>query len=123
MSARGISGLIFWQINWKIGAVIMTMNQITVMTISPNKGVNMNGFEFCRLRAGLKQVEVAEAMKVSQGTVSSWEQGYSYPTGSKVPALARLYRCSIDDLYKGAEEKKPRISKRKREMLEFMNRK
>lgn len=63
--------------------------------------MNRNGFESCRLRAGLTQVEAAAALKVSQPTISSWETGTAYPTGSKIPAIARLYGCRIDQLFEG----------------------
>jgi transcriptional regulator with XRE-family HTH domain len=71
-------------------------------TFIEREGVNMNGFEYCRKRAGLTQTEVAKEMNVTQGTVCAWETGRTYPTGEKVPALARLYGCRIDDLYAGA---------------------
>lgn len=69
------------------------------------KGVRqINGFERARRRADLTQMEVANAMHVSQGTVSGWEAGKSYPTGSKLAALAKLYNCTIDQLFERGEE-------------------
>ena len=73
----------------------------------------MNGFEKCRLRAGLTQVEVAEALHVAQPTVSLWETGKTFPPGAKIPSIARLYGCRIDDLYEGATLKMPRRRRRR----------
>ena len=61
----------------------------------------MNGFQKCRIRAGITQTEAAEALNVVQGTISAWETGKAYPTGAKVAAIARLYGCSISELYAG----------------------
>lgn len=77
----------------------------------------MNGFEFCRRRAGLTQQEVADSMKVTQGTVCTWETGRAYPTGEKILALSKLYRCSTDDLYAGAGEKP--VSRKALEAIEM----
>lgn len=75
----------------------------------------MNGFYKCRMRAGLAQIDVAEALHVSQPTVSSWENGLAYPTGSKVPMIARLYGCRIDELYTGTSAPARRRVRRKRQ--------
>lgn len=61
----------------------------------------MNGFQKCRIRAGLTQAEAAEALHVVQTTISAWETGHTYPTGKRVAAIARLYGCTIADLYTG----------------------
>lgn len=37
-------------------------------------------------------------MNVAQCTVSAWEIGQTNPTAEKLPKLARLYGCSVDDL-------------------------
>ena len=92
---------------------------------SINKGVNMNGFEYCRLRAGLTQVEAASELNVSQSTISTWENGTNFPTGNKIPAIARLYDCEIGELYEGSEEKTRLngMSRREYEMRMFEARK
>ena len=59
----------------------------------------INGFEKCRRRAGLTQVEASKALNVTQGTISAWENDRVYPTGNKVVAIAELYGCTIDELY------------------------
>lgn len=60
----------------------------------------MNKFRYFRMRAGLRQVDVAKALNVSQPTVAGWEMGRAHPTVSKLPALANLYGCLIEDLLK-----------------------
>ena len=80
----------------------------------------MNGFEYCRKRAGLTQVQVAAALNVKQGTVCAWETSRSYPTGKKILALTKLYNCTPDELYAGAGNKKLDKSTLERiEMREF----
>lgn len=70
----------------------------------------MNGFEKYRLEAGLTQVEAARSLGVSQGTISTWENGLAFPTGVKMPAVAALYKCTIDQLFEGdTDEKLARI--------------
>lgn len=64
----------------------------------------INGFEKCRRDAGLHQTDVARILGIAQCTVSQWETGKSYPRGSMLTALARLYGCTIDQLFKGKEE-------------------
>lgn len=58
----------------------------------------MNGFRRYREKTGLKQVQVATAMQTHQSTVAYWESGKSLPRPDKLPALAALYHCTIDDL-------------------------
>lgn len=61
--------------------------------------IEINGFEKQRKKAGLTQQEVADALKVAQCTVSLWESGVTYPTGNRIQAIAKLYGCTIDELY------------------------
>lgn len=52
-----------------------------------------------RQQSGLTQEQAAEALKVSSQTVSRWECVSSLPDASMLPAIARLYCVTIDDLY------------------------
>ncbi|NLW89190.1 MAG: helix-turn-helix transcriptional regulator [Clostridiaceae bacterium] len=58
----------------------------------------MNSFEYFRRKANLTQKEVAEALGLDQTTVSRWERGRKLPRAERLPAIAILYRCSVDDL-------------------------
>jgi len=53
-----------------------------------------------RIACGLTQRELADKLGVAQCTIVFWEQGSKYPTADKLPAIARLLGCSIDDLYR-----------------------
>ena len=59
---------------------------------------------FARLKAGLTQEEVAKHLGVRQATISWWESGRGFPKAQKLPALARLYGCTIDELFAFAKE-------------------
>ena len=60
----------------------------------------MNNLRKLRLQAGLTQVQLAKKMKVTQASVTAWDTGKSFPTGDKLPKLAKILGCSIDDLYR-----------------------
>ena len=64
----------------------------------------INGFEFCRRRAGLTQIEAAKAIGVTQGTISQWENGNAYPPGERVRVVVDVYGCSYDELFEKKEE-------------------
>jgi len=53
-----------------------------------------------RENARLSQAAVAEAMGIRQSTVAMWETGGNIPRTDKLPALAKLYGCTVDDLLK-----------------------
>lgn len=52
-----------------------------------------------RLQAGLTQTAISEALKIDRSTVAKWESGEANPRADKLPALAELLGCSIDDLF------------------------
>lgn len=49
-----------------------------------------------RVNAGLTQEDVAKALKVSNKTVSSWENGTSYPDAEQIEKLCELYGMHYD---------------------------
>ncbi|WP_418253844.1 helix-turn-helix domain-containing protein [Gemmiger formicilis] len=51
-----------------------------------------------REKAGITVKQVMEALGVSDATVYFWETGVNNPKASKLPALAKLYGCTVDDL-------------------------
>ena len=51
-----------------------------------------------REKAGLTVKQVMVAMGVSDATVYFWETGVANPAIGKLPALAKLYNCTVDDL-------------------------
>lgn len=56
------------------------------------------GFKEARERAGLSPMQAAERLKVSLATVYYWESGAYRPTGKRLPEIAELYHCSVDEL-------------------------
>lgn len=51
-----------------------------------------------RVNAGLSQKEVAKVLKVSNKTISSWENGDSFPSVRYIDLLCELYNVSYDDI-------------------------
>lgn len=44
-------------------------------------------------------------MNVGQSAVAMWESGKNMPRADKLPALAKLYGCTIDDLFREQGDK------------------
>ncbi len=51
-----------------------------------------------REAAGLTQLDVAFALKVTPQTVYNWERGTREPKGRHLQQLARLFKVSADDV-------------------------
>lgn len=65
---------------------------------------------YSRKKAGLSQLDLADALGVSRQSVSKWETGESNPDITKLPALAKALGVSVDWLLSEdapAEEKAP----------------
>ena len=59
----------------------------------------MNVMKKRRLRGAIPtQREVALILGVKESAVSKWERGLSKPRADKLPTLAKLYGCSIEEL-------------------------
>ena len=52
-----------------------------------------------RKAAGFTQQSYADALDVPRSVVASYEDGFAWPPASRLPAMASLLGCSIDDLY------------------------
>lgn len=50
-----------------------------------------------RMLAELKQAEVANALGVSEVTLSNWENGITFPTIDKVIKMSKLYNLPLED--------------------------
>ena len=55
-------------------------------------------FKTARMSASLTQVMAAMALGVGRSTVAMWEAGRAVPRADKLQAMARLYRCTVDEL-------------------------
>ena len=51
-----------------------------------------------RVNAELSQKDVAKALGVSNKTISSWENGDTFPSAKYVTLLCELYNVSYDDI-------------------------
>lgn len=71
----------------------------TFELLDTSGGDGLKNLATLRKLAGMKQVDLAAALGVSQSTVGMWEIGASYPTADKLPVIARLLHCSIDALF------------------------
>ena len=59
----------------------------------------MNALMRRRLRGAIpSQSEAAKALGVRPSAVSKWERGMSKPRIEKLPAIAKLYGCTVEDL-------------------------
>ena len=56
------------------------------------------GFRNARIAAGLSVSQVMEALKVSDAAVYQWETGVTAPSSKRLPEIAKLYGCTIDEL-------------------------
>lgn len=56
-----------------------------------------------RQKVNLTQDAIAEACAVDRATVSKWENGDFSPRTDKLPQLAKLLNCTVDDLLRRGE--------------------
>lgn len=67
----------------------------------------MNVMKKRRILGGVpSQKEVALALDVGQSAVSKWEMGLTKPRADKLPALAKLYGCTIEELLSDGDVQK-----------------
>lgn len=57
-------------------------------------------FRTMRQKAGLSVAQVMKALKVSDAAVYMWETGETTPNGKRLPEIAKLYGCTVDELLK-----------------------
>ena len=52
-----------------------------------------------RLSTGLTQEDIALKLNVDRSAVAKWETGEAMPRADKLPELANVLGCTIDELY------------------------
>ena len=57
--------------------------------------------EKIRKEKNISQRDIAIALGVTQGAVSLWESGSCFPSAKKLPELAAVLGCTVDELLKG----------------------
>lgn len=61
-------------------------------------------FYQARKKAGLTQAVVAEKLGITAASVCQWETGKNLPRAEKLPEIAALYGCTVNDLLSDDEE-------------------
>ena len=62
----------------------------------------MSAIKRIREQKGISQKDFAEALGVTPGAVSHWEQGRRKPGIDDLIAIAKLLECKVDDLISDA---------------------
>ena len=60
-------------------------------------------FLSARLNCGMTQKEAADKLSLDQSAVSLWENGKNMPRAALLPAIARLYNTTVDELLEEVE--------------------
>lgn len=60
-----------------------------------------------REKLGLSRKDLAREMDVDDTTVAAWECGRILPRAAKLPKLAALFHCTIDELFGEPDNKTP----------------
>ena len=55
-------------------------------------------FLSARKKSGLSQADVAEKLGVSSAAVCQWETGKTMPDPRKLPKIAEIFNCTVDEL-------------------------
>lgn len=61
----------------------------------------MNNLKYYREQKNLSQMAVAEKLNISQQAIAKWETNEAMPRADKLPQLAQILGCKIDDLFEG----------------------
>ena len=57
-------------------------------------------FKEKRMSLSLTQNEIAKRLGVTRSAIAMWESGESLPRADKLPELAKILNCTVDDLLK-----------------------
>lgn len=61
-------------------------------------------FRSARKKRGISAFEAAEKLGVTDAAIYQWECGISLPTAKRLPEIAKLYGCTIDELLEKDKE-------------------
>ena len=64
----------------------------------------MNKIREYRERYGLSQEELARRLGIDRSSVAKWESGCNTPRLAYLLELAKIFRCSVDELVKGGDD-------------------
>lgn len=68
----------------------------------------MNEIAELRKKAELTQQELANVLHIDRSTVAKWETGAAFPTGNKLPLVAKALKCEIGELFPKDGKKRSR---------------
>ena len=72
----------------------------------------MNTIKLYREKLGMSQEQLAGMMGVRQSTVAMWETQKNFPRSDKLPLLAAVLSCTVDELF-AADPAPKRVHKKK----------
>jgi len=75
-----------------------------MLSINPEGGCMKNRLEALRTERGIRQEELAKALRVSRQTISSLENGRYNPSIQLAFKLARYFGVAVEDLFLYEEE-------------------
>lgn len=62
----------------------------------------MNAIKKLRCINRLTQLQLAKEINVDRSTIAKWETGSSKPNVNKLPIIAKVLNCSINDLFEAS---------------------
>lgn len=86
-----------------------------------NQDVFTRNFNRYLTRSGKKQIDVANAIGVSTGTITDWKKGRSYPRMDKVQLLAELFGIQKSDLVEDVCIPKDAVSEQDQRVLDLFH--
>lgn len=60
----------------------------------------MTNISNIRKKLCITQQKLSEQLGINRSTIAKWESGEAMPRADKLPDLARILKCNIDDLFK-----------------------
>ncbi len=58
----------------------------------------MQNIREARKALGITQEQLAKLVGVTQGTVAQWENGLTHPAFDKIPKVAQVLGCTVEEL-------------------------
>lgn len=74
-----------------------------------------------RKASNLSQEQLADMLGVSRQSVSKWESGVTYPEMDKLIAMAKLFKCSMDDLVNNDVKDKEIVTTKNKQVNEYVD--
>lgn len=71
--------------------------------------MEVNNIRALRTKTIMSQTELSEKIGVSQQAVANWESGKASPRADKLPKLAEVLGCKIEDLFEQKENTAPAV--------------